>query len=482
MVDHIKEIIQSIRLPDIIDIGIIATFIYFFLVWFKKARARFILIGMFILSSIYILARLFSLYLTTLVFQAFFAIFLILIVVIFQDDIRHFFERIAIWGITRRYRQKTSFGQEIDILSSALANLSRKQNGALIVIRGRDPLERYLGAGTNLDGLLNQVVLESIFSPSAPSHDGAVIIDRGRIIRFGCHLPLSTNIQEVGYLGTRHAAALGLAERTDCLCIVVSEETGTISIAEEGKIRQLDNITELPKILEGFYRNRFPVKKNKSFVEFLTGHSLEKIIALALACGFWLAFGHRIEIIQRDFVIPIEYRNLASDWIIEEPRPRDITVTLSGTERAFNLFNPRELKLSLDMSEVKGGVNKFYLTEDLIRYPSGLSIVNIQPGEIQFKIYKMLSFNVPIKLETEGVLPRGFFIQKISIEPEELEIIAPSITPQERLKITTEPVNLKGLTETKVFTPKLIIPSDFRLPQDKIPEVKVTIEVKKKGS
>jgi uncharacterized protein (TIGR00159 family) len=348
----IKDFFNLVQITDIIDVAIIATFIYMALVWFEKARARFVLIGLFTLGSIYILARIFGLYLTTMVFQAFFAIFLIMIVIIFQDEFRHFFERIALWRIIRKKRQFSSFNQNIEILTNTLADFARKKIGALIVIKGRDPLDRHIEGGVALEGLLNQVTLESIFDPHTPSHDGAVIIDENQIAKFGVHLPLSVNIHGAGHLGTRHVAALGLSERTDAICLVVSEEHGTISIAEGEKIKQVKDIANLRLRLEDFYRKRFPRKK-KFWSDVLAGHILEKIIAVVLACGLWMVFGQRQEIIRRDFVIPIEYRNLAPDWIIGEPKPKEATVSLSGTERTFNLANTSEFKISLDMSKAK---------------------------------------------------------------------------------------------------------------------------------
>lgn len=480
MFEYILGFFQNVRFVDIVDIGVIAVFLYLILVWFKKARVRFILVGMIIIGPIYILARIFELYLTTIIFQAFFAVLLIMIVVIFQDDFRHFFERIAIWGITRKRSRTIPFSQGIDILNSGLANLSRKKIGVLVVIRGQDPLERHLEAGIHLDGVLSQVLLESIFEPHTPSHDGAVVIDGMRLTMFGCYLPLSTNMQEVGRLGTRHAAALGLAERTDALCIVVSEEQGTISAAEEGRIKQLSQITELQGILEKFYSRRFPKKKKTSLLNFLTGHFIEKIIAVVLACGLWLGFGHRIEIIRRDFVVPIEYRNLEPDRIIGEPKTKEITITLSGSERTFRLLDPKELKLSLNMAEIKDGENKFHLTKELIRRPDGLSLVNIDPEELQLKVYKMVSLSIPVKINTFARLPAGVVLKEIKVEPKNVAIMVPNIIDQEEITISTEPVELKSITETTELIPKLIIAPDIRFPDDKVPEVKVTIEVEKK--
>jgi uncharacterized protein (TIGR00159 family) len=480
MFKYIIEFLRNIRLSDIIDTGIITVFIYSILVWFKKSRGRFMLLGIIIMAAIYVLAKFFGLYLTTIAFQTFFAVFLIMIIVIFQDDLRHFFERIAILGLRYKGVRRPPFSQSIEILTTSLANLSRKGIGALVVIRGRDPLERYLEAGIDLDGNLSQVLLESLFDPHVPSHDGAVILDGLKVKKFGCHLPLSTNIEEIGHLGTRHAAALGLAERTDSLCIVVSEERGVISVAEGERIRQLKDITELYKVLQDFYQKRFPERKRSAFREFLAGHFLEKVIALVFACGLWLAFGHRIEIIRRDFVIPIEYRNLSADRIIAEPKPREATITLSGTERAFDLLDPKDLKLSLDMSKIEDGENRVFLTKDLVRYPSRLSLFNIEPSQVQLKVFRMVEFYVPIELKIIGRPPVGVTVRDIRVEPEKIKVKASNLIPQDQITITTEPINLETLTETKIFSPKLIFSPDIRFPDDKIPEVRVTVEIEKK--
>ncbi len=480
MLEYFMGFFQDLRFADYVDIAIIAIFIYLILVWFKKARVRFILVGMIALGIVFFLVRWFGLYLTTMVFQAFFAIFLIIIVVLFQNDFRHFFERIAIWGITGKRIRKSSIGQDIDILSGGLANLSRKKIGALVVVRGHDPLDHYLEAGVHLDGLLNQVLLESIFDPHVPSHDGAVIVDGMRITKFGCYLPLSTNIQEVGRLGTRHAAALGLAEHTDALCLVVSEEQGTISVAEDGRLRQAKDIEELKHLLVGFFRRKFPKKQKRFISDFLTGHFPEKVIAIVLACSLWVAFGHRREIIRRDFVVPIEYRNLDSDRIIGEPKPKEITVTLSGSDRTFSLFDPKDLKLSLDMSAIKDGENNFPLSKDFIRKPNSLALVNIEPETIKLVVFKMTPVSVPVEVKTQGRLPPGVVLKGIKAEPLIISGMVSNIIDPRKLMVETEPVDLKLITETVTLTPNIIIPPEIRFPDNKPPLVKVIIEIEKK--
>ncbi|MFQ5680857.1 MAG: diadenylate cyclase [Candidatus Omnitrophota bacterium] len=480
MENYLSSVFDNLRIADLVDVGIIATFVYMALVWFKKTRARFVMIGLFILGFIYVLARLFNLYLTTMVFRAFFAIFLIMIVIIFQDEFRRFFERVALWGVIRKKRRLASFNRNIDILANALANLSRKNIGALVVVKGRDPLGRHIQGGAALNGALSQTILESIFAPHTPTHDGAVIVEGGRIVSFGCHLPLSMNIQRMGHLGTRHAAALGLSERADAICLVVSEEEGTISIAEGEKMRRLDDIGSLRLRLEDFYRKRFP-RRRRLWSELLTGHILEKLLALALSCGLWLVFSQqRQEIVRRDFVIPIEYRNLAPDWIIGEPKPKQATAALSGIERVIDLMDSEELRVSLDMSGVKQGDNEFAITKDLVRRPSGVSVVSLSPTKIKLKIYKLLNIDIPVEVNTIRRLSSSLVLRGIRVEPEKVSVVVPSILPQDEIKIVTEPIDLRKIRETRTLTPKIAFPKEMRFVAGKPPQVKVTVEVEKR--
>ncbi len=477
MPQYIDSIIQSIRLADMVDILVIAFFIYLILIWFQRSRARFMLIGMIIVGGVYALARMFNLYLTTMAFQAFFAIFLIMIVIIFQDDFRHFFERIALWSLQKRISIKKFSPQGIETLSSALANLSRKGIGALVVIRGHDPLDRYLEAGSELDGVLNPILLESIFDPHVPSHDGAVIIDDLRIAKFACYLPLSTNVDEIGRHGTRHAAALGLAEQTDALCIVVSEETGKISVAETGKIQQLKDITQVQNVLYQYQQRKFPKRHRSALLDFITGHPFEKLIAIAFAITFWMSFAYQKEVINRDFVLPIEYRNLFSDRVVADSRPKEITVTLRGKERFFKLLDPKELKASLDMADIEDGEYKLKVTKDSIKYPFQLSLVNIEPEEVDLKVHHFVTSNIPVEPRIIGRLPLDFFLKQVIVEPKTVAVKFSSLMPKERISVATELIDISNLNQTTTLTSKLILSGDARFVNEKLSEVKVTIGI-----
>ena len=222
-IEIIVDIAKDVRLSGFLDIAFVTVFIYTILVLFKQSKARLIITGIFILSVIYLIARQLNLALTTSLLQAFFAVILLAVIIIFQEEIRRFFEHIALWSFKPKLRTNKNINpneKEAEILVDTLGDLAQHKIGALIVIKGKTDLSAYLEGGETLDGKISEPLLKSIFDPNSTGHDGAVVIDRGKITFFGTHLPLSNNFSQLKNRGTRHAAALGISEVTDALCQV----------------------------------------------------------------------------------------------------------------------------------------------------------------------------------------------------------------------------------------------------------------------
>jgi len=473
MGSYLLQLFNTIRVSDLLDIAIIAIFSYIVLVWFKKTASRFVLIGIFILAAIYAVARIFHLYITEYVLQGFFAILVIAMIIIFQEDLRRFFERLATWRFIRKGSLDTSPLQNAEIINRAVTRIAQNHRGALLVLKGDDFLDRHLKGGFDLEGTLSEAILESIFDPHSIGHDGAVVIEGGRITRFGCHLPLSVNPGKIGNLGLRHTAALGLSERCDAFCIAVSEERGTVSIAREGTLMRLHHPGDLLAILEQFYREMAPGRG--AWMRWLSENWGEKIIAILLACGLWLSFGYQTESIRRDFIRPIVYRNLPPDWIIEEQKPKETTVTVMGSKQAFGLLNEGSLSVTLDMTKVNEGRQEVPIGNNNIQYPSNVTIVGINPNKIQFVAHVLTRFEAPIDVKLSGALPKGLTLQKVIVSPASVHLKAPK-KDIKHIKITTEPIDLREVTATTKFTPQLMVPPQARFVDGKQPSVEVTIE------
>ena len=483
MIDNALTMLQSFRIQDILDIAIISIMISALLIWFKDRASRFVFFGITLLGAIYLLARFFQLYLTTVVLQSFFAILLFVLVVIFQEDLRRFFERLALLGrFRRRVFGAAGFNESAEIIAETAADLARKKIGALIVIQGDDPLDRHLIGGNNLDGLISQPLLESIFDPHSIGHDGAVLIDGNRLIRFGCHLPLSANAAQYGNLGLRHTAALGLSERSDALCIVVSEERGTISLARGERIVEMANASALRIELESFFAKRAPLAKSRPIVRWLKENPREKVLAVVLACMLWIAFGYQRETIRRDFVVPIEYLNAPVEWVLEEPKVTEAKVMLMGPAQAFQLLHPDSLKISLDLKQLRPGAQEITLTREMVKAPSNLVVSGITPERIKVVTSRLLPLVVPIEVLTENAPPPGMVVEKISVTPPEVTVLIPRRLRGKRIRILTEPVDLSLLDVQKIFTPALRYPPEIQFTGGKTPVIRVVVKTRPGGA
>ncbi|MBU2027341.1 MAG: diadenylate cyclase [Proteobacteria bacterium] len=481
MVESALAILRNFRILDLLDIAIISVMISALLIWFKNRATRFVFLGITLLGVIYILARFFQLYLTTVVLQAFFAILLFVLVVIFQEDLRRFFERLGLLG---RFRKKiftvTTFSESAEIIAETTAALAHKRIGALIVIQGEDPLDRHLTGGSNIDGLLSQPLLESIFDPHSIGHDGAVLVDGNRVMRFGCHLPLSANAARHGNLGLRHSAALGLSERSDAICIVVSEERGTISLAREERIQEIANASALRIELETFFEKRMPLSKPTPILNWLKKNQREKVLAIILAGILWVVFGYQRETIGRDFVVPIEYVNTPVEWVLEEPKVMEVKILLMGPTQAFQLLHPETIRVSVDLAQLKPGTQEIILTQDMIKAPSNLSVASISPGRIKITTSRLLRLTVPIEVLTENNPPREMSVKGITASPAEAQVLIPRRLRGKKIRVMTEPIDLSLLDVQSVFTPPLRYPPDIQFAGGKTPMVRVVVKTLKK--
>jgi diadenylate cyclase len=483
MIDNALTMLNTLRIQDILDIAIISVMISALLIWFKDRASRFVFLGITLLGVVYILARFFQLYLTAVVLQAFFAILLFVLVVIFQEDLRRFFEQLALLGrFRKRFFEAAAFNEGAEILAQTAADLARKKVGALIALQGQDPLDRHLTGGSNLDGILSQPLLESIFDPHSIGHDGAVLVDGNRVMQFGCHLPLSANAAQHGSLGLRHTAALGLSERSDAICIVVSEERGSISLAKGERIQEIANASALRIELEAFFARRAPLAKTGSMVRWLKENQREKVIAVVLACTLWFVFGYQRETVRRDFTIPIEYRNAPAEWILEEPKATEAKVMLMGHAQAFQLLHAEDLKISLDLAQLQPGKQEVTLTRGMVKTPSNIAVTGISPDRITIVTSRLISMTVPIEVLTENIPPQGVAVQKITATPAEARILVHRKLRGKRIRILTEPIDLAQLDVQRAFTPSLRYPPDIQFAGGKAPVVRVVVKTRQESA
>jgi diadenylate cyclase len=264
ILSEILFLFQRLNWLSLIDLGLVTLIFFIILVTVRDTQAVVLLRGViFMILFLSLLTSLIDLPAFSWMVQASLPALLLAIPVIFAPEIRRGLERIGRAGTTNiLMRQKPdtylAIQQTIKAVVSASARLSARQHGALIVLQRADNLSEYIQTGVNLNAVVTPELLLQIFYPNTPLHDGAAIIRESRIVAGACVMPLSAsgilNRTPERRMGLRHRAALGISETTDAIAVVVSEETGSISIAHGGRIiRRLDS-ERLENVLLAFYR------------------------------------------------------------------------------------------------------------------------------------------------------------------------------------------------------------------------------------
>ena len=386
MPEAIYSQLRELHLADLLDIALVTAFVYSAIALLRRTQARLVAGGIVVLMTLFIAARALDLRLTTWLLQGFFAVFLIILVVIFQEELRQLFERLALWGLRRTEPPAPSFGTA-DVLTGTMADLARARTGALIVLVGAQPVERHLHGGVELGGHLSEPLLKSIFDPSSPGHDGAVIVRKDSVIRFAAQLPLSTDFKQLKGTGTRHGAALGLAERTDALCIVVSEERGTICVARHGTMRELSGAAELESAIQNFLHELAPAAARRHGPWALVRENwVEKIASLVFVLGLWFLYVPGSRPATEAFPITVKVVNVPPGATVERIEPTQVMAVLSGQRRAFYLFDPNRMDVTIDATLAKYGRRTFAVTEDQIRHPPDLTVEDVEPEQVRLSL------------------------------------------------------------------------------------------------
>ena len=265
MLDHFQTLVRTIGILDVIDTGLVAFFLYRIYIMLKNTRAAALVKGLMVLAVLVIVSKWLNLHVINWILEKAMTMMMVALPVVFQPELRRALEQI---GRGRLFRKRVELDESelndmIDAVANAVMIMSQRKVGALIVFERAVGLEERIETGIKIDGLVTDSLLLNIFEKDTPLHDGAVIIRGNRIIAASCLLPLTDARGLSQELGTRHRAAIGISEQSDALVVVVSEETGTVSVTRNGEIyrylRREDVIDMLQSAFVG--NNHFTLKQ-----------------------------------------------------------------------------------------------------------------------------------------------------------------------------------------------------------------------------
>mgnify|MGYP001002431092 FL=1 len=258
MAAQLKEIIMSITLWDVIDMAVIAYVFYKLFMLIRETRAEQLIKGIFVLIFATWASGFFRLYTVNWLLRNTMTVGVIALLIVFQPELRRALEFLGRGGIILGKPLNEALDKEtkmlIDEITSAVQSLAKKKAGALIVFERETGIGEYMETGTEIDAVVSSQLLQTIFATNTPLHDGAVIIRGKRIASAGCVLPLTENQRLSKELGTRHRAGLGISEQSDAIAIIVSEETGVISTAKDGRLSRYLDAKTLKEMLTNLYK------------------------------------------------------------------------------------------------------------------------------------------------------------------------------------------------------------------------------------
>ena len=378
---------------DLVDILFLTLVAYQLYEWFRETRALRVLIGLVALGGIYSVAKLWGLFLTTWVFQILWQVLLILLLILFQSEIRQVLERVSPLRYLRS-RRRVLKGKFTGDLARVLFDLAAEKTGALVVLTRDDNPSELLHAGQKIMALPDPLLIKSIFNQQAPAHDGAVVVSQQRLTHMGCILPLSEKEDLPDQYGTRHRAALGLSELTDAVCLVVSEERSEVVSVVGSKIdiwQQPETLQE--KLNEWLGGPQIQVPTFQHFLEDLFIHNWkQKMAAFGLVSIAWLFLASQQEIIM-SFSAPVRFENAAVHMSEDDGTIKVVDLTISGRQRQLKEFEPQDVVVRVNLKGLAAGKHKIRLSGKNVDLPSGVKVEQVTPPNIEINIPP----NTPVK-------------------------------------------------------------------------------------
>ncbi len=248
-IDHVERILSTMEIGDLMEILIIAFLVYHIILWIQASRAWYLVKGLVVLGGLLIIAVFFNMHTILWLAENIAPFAVTALVVVLQPEIRRALEDLGKRNVLTSLipfdsskKVESVFDEKtINEITKACMEMGKAKTGALIVIEHKAPLSDYERTGIDVDGIVTNQLLINIFEHNTPLHDGAVIIRGNRITSATCYLPLTDNMDLGKELGTRHRAGVGISEVTDSLTVIVSEETGRISVAEGGRLERMND-------------------------------------------------------------------------------------------------------------------------------------------------------------------------------------------------------------------------------------------------
>ena len=477
--DRVIYLILSLRWQDIIDISLVSYILFRFYVLFRGTNAFRVLIGMTILWFFQQIAVSMGLIVTSWVVQGVVTLGAFIIIVIFRNEIRTVLLarnlKFIFWGGASKKVIST-----IEIIVQSVLEMARRNCGAMIVLPGKEDLEEMIQKGIPWEGEISKEMILSIFWPDNPVHDGAAIVQGDQITQVSAILPLSRRDDLPSYYGTRHRAALGLAEATDALIIAVSEERGDVVVAQNSQMKVVKQRRRLEQILQQ-HMGTAAKKSRESIKERLTV-VIAALFSIIFVTGVWFSVSKGVDTLAT-LEIPVVYMNRDPAMEIVKTSGNTVSLELEGSGALIKSIKPDQIQVKLDLSKSKVGPNPFTITRESISLPPGIILKRVTPPVVDVDLDVLIKKELPVQIDWVGKLPDQFILSNVTIEPKTVEIIGGKRMLEKLSTIYTGKVPLNNLEDKGAITVNLALnPASLKIAPGSKEKVTITYATKLRGN
>ncbi len=457
--DPLIQFLTGLRWQDVVDILLNSYILFRLYVLFRGTNVIRMIMAIAMLWMLERMAVNMGLIVTSWAMQGIIAAAALIVIIVFRNEIASVLQtrnvKSFFWGFPQRQVQTP-----VDIIVESVYELARRKLGALIVLPLKKGIETVVQSGVSWQGKLSREMLLSIFWHGTPVHDGATIIQGDKIVEVAAILPLSKRKDLPSYFGTRHRAAVGLAEQTDAMVIVVSEERGRVTVFKDESIIQINDNIELGQVLCEHAGEATATSGRK-------GQSVElgiaAMICLASITGIWFSFARGLETLVT-LEVPVEFMNRDPKMEIFAASVSSVKLQLSGSGTLIKSVRPDQVKVKLNLANAVAGRNQVTIARDSVTLPPGIQLKQVDPQALAVTLDLPVEKTLPVQPDWTGKLSEGLILEDVRIVPDNAKVVGGSLMLKDIQTIYTEKIPLESITTGGTTTVSLVLqPSSLKL-------------------
>lgn len=439
--DIFLSVMSNLRWQDALDIALNSYILFRLYVIFRETQLFRILLGVAVLWFSQRIAVSQGMIITSWVLQGLTAAAALIIIVVFRSEIYAILRprniKTLLWGMSS-HKVPTPH----DSIAASIFELAQGRHGALMVFPGMDNLEEIAQSGISWNGSFSKEMILSIFFPNNPVHDGAIIINGNRITQVGVILPLSQRHDLPSFYGTRHRAAVGLAESTDALVLLVSEERGNVMAAKGSEMILVDHKEGVTALLRRHLGDSIEEGHKVSREKIKT--TAAAFISFFIITSVWLSFTRGQDSLIA-FDIPIEFKNKSPEAQITYRSAHSVRVHLAGSGSLIKTIRPEQIHVEFDVKDASIGSNNFQILAKNIKMPPGIAVNSVNPQDVRIMLETVKTKELPLQVNWVGKLGENLILEKAMLFPARIKVTGPDTVIDAISTIYTEKVPLESV-------------------------------------